>query len=134
MRTQKETKAGEQRETLDIVVFDNGVEKPFENYSGGEQTIINLAIRLALSRIISSLHGVQMQSLFLDEVLAELDEVNREEAIKVIAYLSKSFEQIFVISHTDEVKDIIDSSILVERYESHSEVRITDGRTRTDAA
>lgn len=130
MRTQKDTKGGEQRETLDIIVFDNGVARPFESYSGGEQTMINLALRLALSRIISSLHGIQMQSLFLDEVLAELDEVNREEAVKVVAFLAKSYQQVFVISHTDEIKDVIDSALVIERHDAHSEVRLTNGRTK----
>lgn len=127
-RTQKETKAGDTRETLDIIVFDNGEERSFETYSGGERTLINLAIRLALSRIISSLHGVVVQSLFLDEVLAALDEVNREEAIKVVAFLAKSFEQVFVISHTNEVKDIVASNIQIERHTDYSEVKITNGR------
>jgi len=128
MRTQKETKAGEQRETLDIIVFYNGAERPFESYSGGEQTMINLALRLALSRVISSLHGVQMQSLFLDEVLGELDEVNREEAIKIVAFLAKSYEQVFVISHTNEIKDIIDSAIVIVRHDTYSEIKITTGQ------
>ena len=130
LRTQKETKAGELRESLDVIVYDNGSEKPFENYSGGERTLINLALRLALSRVIGSLHGVQMHSLFLDEVLAPLDEVNREEAVKVVAFLARSFEQIFIISHTDEIKDIIDSCILIERHDEHSRIVLTNNQTK----
>ena len=127
LRTQKQLKTGEERESLDIVVYDNGSERPFENYSGGERTLINLALRLSLSRVIGSLHGVKMQSLFLDEVLGALDAVNREEVVKVVAFLSRSFEQVFVISHTDEVKDIIDTGIIIERHDHHSEVRLTHG-------
>jgi len=128
LRTQKEIQTGEQRETLDIVVVNNGSERMFETYSGGEKTLINLALRLSLSRIISSMRGVVMQSLFLDEVLAALDEINREEAIKVVAFLSKSFEQVFVISHTHEVKDIIPGHVLLVRHEDHSEVSVENGR------
>lgn len=129
LRTQKTIQTGEARETLDVVIIHNGGERMFETYSGGERTLINLALRLSLSRIISSLHGVVMQSLFLDEVLAALDEVNREEAIKVVAFLSKSFDQVFVISHTAEVKDIIPGQVLIERHEEHSEVVISNGRS-----
>lgn len=128
LRTQKETKAGDLRESLDIIAYDNGNERPFENYSGGERTLINIALRLALSRVISSLHGVRMQSLFLDEVLAPLDEVNRQQAVRVVAFLSRSFEQIFVISHTDEIKDVIDNVIIVERHEDHSVVKVSNDR------
>lgn len=127
MKTLKETKAGELRESLDIIVYDNGFEKPFENYSGGERALINIAVRLALSKVISSLHGVQMHSLFLDEVLGALDSVNREEVVKVISYLSRSFEQVFIVSHTDEVKDVIDSAIIIERGDDVSTVKLTHG-------
>jgi len=122
LRTQKQLKSGEDREALDIIVYDNGTERPFESYSGGERTLINLSLRLSLSKTIGSLHGIKMQSLFLDEVLGALDEVNREEVVKVVAFLSRSFDQVFVISHTDEIKDMIDSSITILRHDRHSEV------------
>lgn len=125
LRTQKETKAGDMRESLDIIVYDNGAEKAFENYSGGERALVNIALRLALSRVVGSLHGVRMQSLFLDEVLGSLDAVNREEVVKVISYLSRSFEQVFIVSHTDEIKDVIDSAIVIERHDDKSTIRLT---------
>lgn len=134
LRTQRTIQSGENRETLEVVVYDNGEERMFETYSGGERTLINLALRLSLSRIISSLHGIVMRSLFLDEVFAALDECNRQEAIKVLAFLSKSFDQVFVVSHTDEVKDIIPGHIDIRRFEDHSEVSITDGRLKAQSA
>jgi exonuclease SbcC len=134
LKTQKQTQAGEARETLDIAVYDNGAERMFETYSGGERTLINLALRLALSRIVSGLHGVVMQSLFLDEILAALDEMNRTEAIKVVTFLAKSFQQTFVISHTNEVKDVIGGQIFVERFEDHSTVSIHDGNQTKEPA
>jgi len=128
LRTTKETKAGDQRESLDIIVFDNGSEKQFESYSGGEKALINIALRLSLSKVISALHGIKMQSLFLDEVLGALDGPNREEVVKILSYLSRSFEQVFVVSHTDEIQDVIDSSIVIERHDNHSEIKLTHDR------
>lgn len=126
LRTQKENKDGEQKETLDIVVVDGSSERLFEEFSGGEQTLINLSIRLAFSRIISCLHGVEIRCLFMDEVFGALDEGNRQEAIKMIAFLAKSYDQVFIISHTDEVKDIIDSSITIVRNNDYSDVIVTN--------
>ena len=129
LRTVKETKAGDLRESLDIIVFDNGSEKAFENYSGGEKALINIALRLSLSRVISAMHGVKMQSLFLDEVLGALDGPNRVEVVRILSYLSRSFDQVFVVSHTDEIQDVIDSSIVIERHDNHSEIKLTHGRS-----
>jgi exonuclease SbcC len=128
MKTQKRTKTGNDKESLDIIIYDGVGVRPFESYSGGERTLINLALRLALSKAISSLHGVSMGSLFMDEVFGALDEVNREEVVKILSFLSRSFSQTFVVSHTDQVKDIIDSSVIIRRHNDWSDIRKTDGR------
>lgn len=130
LKTIKENKDGSLKESLDIIITDNGSEKNFENYSGGEKTMINIALRLSLSRVISAMHGVKVKTLFLDEVLGSLDVVNREEVVKIISYLSKSFDQVFVVSHTDEINDIIDSSIQITRLQDHSRVEIKHERNQ----
>lgn len=125
LKTQKQLKSGEDRESLDIAVYDNGQERAFEQYSGGEKTLVNLALRLALSRVISSLHGVTVKSLFLDEILGSLDAVNREEVVKVIGFLSRSFEFVAVISHTQEILSLVDAGIVIKRHADHSTVSLT---------
>lgn len=47
------TKQDGQIETLDIRISDDGGERPYENYSGGEKFRINFAVRLALSRVLA---------------------------------------------------------------------------------
>jgi len=128
LKTQKQTKSGEERESLDILIYDGAGVRAFESYSGGERTLINLALRLALSKAISAMHGVSIQSLFMDEVFGALDEVNREEVVKVLSFLSRSFAQVLVVSHTDQVKDVIDSGIVIRRYDDWSDIRKTDAR------
>ena len=71
-----------------------------------------------------------MQSLFMDEVFGALDEVNREEVVKVLSFLSRSFAQVLVVSHTDQVKDVIDSGIVIRRHDNWSDIRKTDGRRK----
>lgn len=123
-KTVKQIQSGNDRETLDIFVYVNGVERSIETYSGGERTLINFAIRLALSKILSSIYNVEVKSIFLDETLAALDEVNESFAVGILKFLSNSFNQIFVISHNDKVRDHISGNIIVTRYQDHSEVFI----------
>lgn len=124
--TQRKLQSGEDRDSLDIMIYDNGAGRMFEYYSGGEKCLINLAIRLSLSKVMSSMHGVKVQGLYLDEILGSLDEFNREEVIKVVSFLSRSFDQIFVISHTDEIKDVVDTGIVIRRYSDYSSVELTN--------
>ena len=71
-----------------------------------------------------------MGCLFMDEVFGALDEVNREEVVKILSFLSRSFTQTFVVSHTDQVKDVIDSSVVIRRYDDWSDIRIPDVRRK----
>ena len=112
--TLKESKK-ELKDSLDIFIEDKeGHKRKYETYSGGESTLINFSIRLALSYMLSKRNNVWHGVIVLDEVMGTLDESNREKIIKVINYLRKYFKQIFIISHTD-IKDAFDSIIWIEK-------------------
>ena len=51
--TQRDTKAGNTVETLDIKISDGLDTRKYETYSGGEEFRINFAIRIALSKILA---------------------------------------------------------------------------------
>jgi exonuclease SbcC len=123
-RTVKQIQSGNDKETLDILVYDNGTERAIETYSGGERTLINLSVRLSLSKVLASIYNVEVRAIFLDEVLSALDEVNETETIKVLKFLSNSFSQLFVISHTERVRDYIPNNIIVTRHQEYSEVKV----------
>lgn len=122
--TQKQTKTGDMRETLDILIeLPEGV-RDYNTYSGGEKTIINLCLRLALSTVLSSRNKVHFDSIFLDEVVSALDTENRENFLKLIKILSNKFSQIFIISHIQEMADVFDHSIRVIKSSSGSKVLV----------
>jgi len=123
-RTDKEVGKGRKRsirDTLDIWIYDvTGEEGSYEEYSNGEGTTVNFAIRLALSKILAKRNNVWHGIIILDELFGPLDEFNKEQMIKVINHLRKHFNQVFVISHTD-IKDAFDLIINI----------IKDGITNT---
>ena len=120
--TQKETKKGSTAETLDIMIEYNGVVRPYETYSGGERTILNFAIRLAISQHMAGSMGKKIELVVLDEVFGALDSSNRAKVVSVLQTLRKSFKQIFVISHS-EIKDCFPHLIEVERDRAGSSIR-----------
>lgn len=115
IKSQKETKTGDVRETLDIIIEAPEGVRNYNMYSGGEKTIIDLSLRLALSTVLSSRNSVHFDCVFLDEVIASLDEENRENFLKFIKLLSNKFSQIYIISHIAELRDIFDHSLKVVR-------------------
>src|SRR3972149_1789565 len=63
--TQRETQAGDVRETLDIQIADELGTRAYENFSGGEQFRVNFAIRVALSRLLAHRAGAPLQTLII---------------------------------------------------------------------
>ena len=94
-------KNGEKRETLEIEVFDGQAWRVFESFSGGEKFRVSLSIRLALSRVLTSRAGVELELLVLDEPASALDAAGREMFASIIKSLKSCFSTIIIISHLD---------------------------------
>lgn len=111
-------------ETLDITISDAGGDRPYENYSGGEQFRINFAIRLALSRVLAQRSGARLQTLVIDEGFGSQDPMGRQRLIEAINTIQKDFERILVITHIDELRDAFPTRIEVYKGEDGSHVRV----------
>lgn len=90
---------------LQVFFTVDGKRRNYKRLSGGQRTIANLALRLGFSKVIASRVGIQLKFLILDEPFAFLDNHNREIVKKILMELKKSFSQIIVISHVDNIQD-----------------------------
>jgi len=67
IETQRESNKGEIIETLDISISDELGRRSYEMYSGGEAFRINLALRIALSKLLARRAGAPLATLIIDE-------------------------------------------------------------------
>ena len=131
--TQRETKtlrqrfgqAGEKKvpgiiETLDIVISDEMGERPYENYSGGEQFRVNVAIRLALSKLLTRRAGAKLQFLVIDEGFGTQDMEGRTKIVEGLDTIKNDFEKILGITHLEELKEEFPVRIEVSKNASGS--------------
>lgn len=109
----------------------NGV-KAYSSFSGGEKTIVDVCLRMALSKVLADGVGKKYSTLFLDEVFAELDVRNREFMLALLKKLSKTFNTIFVISHDREMQLAFPQIVLVERNGNYSSVKILENSYATE--
>lgn len=91
-----------------IEVFD-GTEEHFSlaTFSGGERDAIALCARIALSRMIGGQAASPPGFLVLDEVFGSLDRDRRSRLLDMLgafASTGDSFQQMFIISHVDDVR------------------------------
>lgn len=103
--TEKNLKAKDELvDTLQIVIRNGLLERPYQLYSGGEKYRIDLAIRLALSKILARRNNFRLETLIIDEP-AGLDKDGLVSFKDTLYRLSKLFKKIFVVSHLTELID-----------------------------
>ena len=99
----------------DIWIYDGNVKYPINRFSGGEEDLANLCLRLAISSIIAASKRKQgLKFIVLDEIFGSQDQERRRNILTAIAQLLKRFQQVFIITHIDQVKETIGNVILVK--------------------
>ena len=106
---------GDPVETLEINVSDELGLRSYEMYSGGEAFRVNLALRIALSRVLSQRTGAPLPTLFIDEGFGTQDTSGRERILDVISSIEDDFDKIIVITHLDDLKDMFPVRIEVQK-------------------
>ena len=98
-----------------ISVDDGGALHPIDRFSGGEADLANLSLRLAISRIIADRAGTsQMNFLILDEIFGSLDPSRMRSVMAALSGLSSQFRQVMLITHVEEIKDLMMTVVRVE--------------------
>ena len=118
---------GTKKTGLSLKIMDNfnGVPESIEVLSGGDKTALGIALRLAISELMSKIRPTKespkknpkIDILLLDEPLAALDETRRERILKHLIK-SKTFSQIFLITHTAIPSDFNTHKIIVNKDHS----------------
>ena len=105
-------------EDYEVRVEDQGVMYPLNRFSGGEADLANLSLRLAISRIIADRTGASpINFLILDEIFGSQDPNRKRSVVGALTRLSSQFRQIFLITHIEDVKDLMNNVIRVEEVE-----------------
>ena len=106
-----------QSKPLELSVIDNyqaGDIRPVRNLSGGESFIVSMALALGLSEMSSG--RTRIDSLFIDEGFASLDEDYLEAALQTLSSLgNREGKLVGVISHVDALKERIAAKIEVSK-------------------
>ena len=101
---------------LDVIDHYNGSVRSVRSLSGGESFQASLAMALGLSdEIQSQAGGIQIDSMFVDEGFGSLDEESLNQAIQTLMQLSASNRLVGIISHVSELKEKINSQIVVKK-------------------
>ena len=101
---------------LDVLDHYNGTQRSIKTLSGGESFKASLSLALGLSDLIqSTVGGVRLDTMFVDEGFGSLDDDSKEQAIKALVDLADGHRLVGIISHVNELKERIDKQIRVTK-------------------
>ena len=103
----------ELNENYDIMIYDGGTPYEISRFSGGEEDLANLCVRLAISQMLADRAGGEFNFIILDEIFGSQDINRRRNILNALNALSNRFKQIFIITHIDEVKQMVTNAITV---------------------
>ena len=123
----KQVSDGRKKDNLEILVMDyyTGKERSVKTLSGGETFKASLALALGMSDCIQAENGgVEVETLFIDEGFGALDEESLEQSCQVLQSLAGVNRMIGIISHVSQLKERIESQIIIEKKNYGSSVKV----------
>ena len=127
MHLKFETLKGEgkiDKPTLDILIYDNGANRRYELFSGGEKFRINFAIRLGIAKFLAHFRNALLEILVIDEGFGSQDARGRINILESINAIRSDFKKILVLSHLNEIKENFPYEIKVIKDINGSRIEI----------
>ncbi len=110
---------------LDVYHMLNDSYRDVKTLSGGEAFMASLSMALGLADIVQrAAGGIRLETMFVDEGFGSLDDMAREQAVTVLKELAGTDRLVGIISHVNELKEQIDSKIIVKKTEKGSKIKI----------
>ena len=114
---------------LNLFVYSTvtGKKREARMLSGGETFITALALALGMSEQIQKTTAVvNPDIMFIDEGFGSLDEHSRNQAVNILKEMAEGNRLIGIISHVTEMKQEIDSQLVVTKDKNGSHVSWND--------
>lgn len=122
IEAQKETQGGKVKEQVNAVIHMDGDENiDIRSLCGGERTAVDFAIDLSVIDLIESVANKGIDLFILDEPFNGLDTVCIEMALEVLKN-SNTSKRLIIVDHNPEVKEMVESKLLVVRDGATSKV------------
>lgn len=106
---------------LQVVIYNNSREVSMHSLSSGEQSKVNISTLLAIRNLMSIISKVELNLLFLDEVISVLDTESMDLLVEIM--LKETNLNTFLVSHG--YNHPLTNSVYIENIDGIS--RITNG-------
>jgi DNA repair exonuclease SbcCD ATPase subunit len=108
---------------IETLIHKDGNECVYTQLSKGQRQLLKLSFGLAVMQAVKNHHGVTFNAVFLDEALDGLDDRFKVKAYSLLEALSTSYESVFCVEHSTELKALFSNQIEVELVNGKSVLR-----------
>jgi DNA repair exonuclease SbcCD ATPase subunit len=119
--TQSFTKKGEARDKFEVQVNNTTGSPILKGNSDGEMGRIDACVMFALNALARQRANRKVGFMFLDEILDSLDRTGKERIIELLREQAKE-ARIYVVSHSDDLKQYFEESVLIRKKDGYSSV------------
>lgn len=89
-----------------VSIYDGIGAYPIRRFSGGEEDLVNLCLRMAIAEVVAQRAGGDTSSLVvLDEIFGSQDVERRDRILQALGRLEATFQQIILITHMEDIHD-----------------------------
>jgi len=113
--TERKLKSGQTREGFEIICSDEKGERDVKDFSGGEQKLLKIIIRLTIAIFQALSSNVKSDILFIDEAFDALDAENAERMLFVLHSLKQYFKKVIFVSHNEELLTDFPQKIILKK-------------------
>lgn len=115
LATEREQKSGSVKDELNLTVTGaDGAARPYETFSGGQQFIVDLALHLALAKVLKDRSGAVIDMLGIDEGTTAIDPESRGPIIGVIQEVADEFGLTMMVTHDPEVIAVMPANLQLD--------------------
>lgn len=112
---------------LELEVYDaaSNERRSVTTLSGGEKFLVALSLAIGLSTVVQAQgNGVRLEAMFIDEGFGSLDRESVQDALEVLQGIQRSAGVVGIISHVEQLAEVIPTKIEVRKGKNGSTCRV----------
>lgn len=103
----------EDADKLEVAITKDGHSCVYSQLSKGQRQLLKLCFGISVMKQVSQHHGINFNTIFLDEALDGLDDNFKTKAYYLLKELEQQYESIFVVEHSESLKALFDNKYTV---------------------
>lgn len=107
---------------LEVTIIKDGNNCVYSQLSKGQRQLLKLSFALSVMKSVKNRHSLNLNSIFLDEFCEGLSEELKIKTYSLLQKLSTEYENVFVVEHSQELKNLFDNRINVVLVDGRSEI------------